>query len=229
MQSGIVTVMLANLGKAGHQVALARLDDTSSIRRVMSTLVASKIRTTGIHWVGGVENALPGKTSEATLALEPGRYVLVCEYPDDDGHAHVSKGMIRPLIVVKGSSSSDTMLPAARATIHLSDYRIDVSLPLVAAPQRVRVQNDGPHRHHLTVGRVVGRATLADIDKWDGKSLPAPLEDIGAGAAVLDPGQASVITLDLKAGRYLLACVLSDTADAKPHYLLGMEKLLIVR
>ena len=117
---------------------------------------------------------------------------------------------------------------AARTTVRLSDYRIGLSTPLVAGAQRVRVQNDGPHRHHLLISQVVGNATLAQIDEWDGKSLPAPLEDIGAGAAVLDSGQATVITLDLHPGRYVLGCILSDSAGAKPHYLLGMETIVVI-
>lgn len=226
LRAGVIAVTLVNRGKIGHQVAFAKLDDSSSLQRVMSALVLDKRRTTGVRWMGGVENALPGKSSEATLALPPGRYVLLCAYVEDDGHAHVSRGMIRSLIVVPSGAESDMTLPAARTTVRLSDYRIALSTPLVAGAQRVRVQNDGPHRHHLLISRVVGNATLAQLDKWDGKSLPAPLEDIGAGAAVLDPGQATVITLDLHRGRYALACILSDSAGAEPHFLLGMERIV---
>lgn len=226
LRAGIITVTLVNRGKVGHQVTFAKLDDSSSLRRVMSEMVINKRRATGVRWMGGVENALPGKSSEATLALAPGRYVLVCAYEEDDGRAHVSRGMIRPLIVVSSGAETDMTLPAARTTVRLSDYRIGLSTPLVAGAQRVRVQNDGPHRHHLIITRVVGSATLAQIDRWDGKSLPAPLEDIGAGAAALDSGQATVITLDLHPGRYMLGCILSDSAGAKPHYLLGMETIV---
>jgi len=229
IEAGLVTVRLVNHGKSGHQVAFARLDDSSSLVRVMRSLVDDRGLTSGIHWVGGVESALPGDSSETTLALLPGKYVIVCEYDGDNGHSHVSMGMIRPLTVSSGAGNADFDLPTTAATIRLSDYRIELSAPLHAGKQLVRVQNDGVHFHHLILSRLVGNTTLAELDKWDGKSKPAPIEDVNGGAAVLDPGQASVIALDLKPGRYAIGCILSDGPGAKPHYMLGMEKEVTIR
>ena len=48
--------------KKAHQLTFARLDDTSSLDRVMRSLVADKVRTGGIRWVGGVESAMPGES-----------------------------------------------------------------------------------------------------------------------------------------------------------------------
>jgi plastocyanin len=227
--AGVVTVRLVNHGKSGHQVAFAMLDDSSSLARVMRSLVDDKRRTTGIRWMGGVEGALAGDSSETTLALPPGRYVIVCSYDGPQGHAHVSMGMIRPLTVSPGSAASDSALPAAETTIHLSDYRIALSGSVHAGHQLVRVQNDGSHFHHLIFSRFVGKATMADLDKWDGKSKPAPVEDVSGGAAVLSPGRASVIALDLKPGRYATGCILSDGPGAKPQYMLGMEREIAVK
>ena len=220
---GAITVRLVNRGKQGHQVVFARLDDTTTLIRAMRSLVDDKTRTTGLHWVGGVESSVAGGTSEATLALQPGRYIIVCEY-GENGHAHASMGMVRSLVVTASAATSDTKLPAAPVTARLSDYRIHLSAPLHAGRQLVRVENDGAHRHHLVIVRIVGTASVAEIDKWDGKSEPAPVSDIGAGAAALDPGEASVIPLTLAPGRYLLGCILSDGPDSKPHFLLGMER-----
>jgi hypothetical protein len=76
---------------------------------------------------------------------------------------------------------------------------------------------------------MVGKATVDDVMKWDGKSKPAPVEDIGAGAAILEPGRASVIPLSLVPGRYLFGCILNDSSGAPPHYMLGMQKEVVVR
>jgi plastocyanin len=227
--AGVVTVRLVNRGKSGHQVAFAMLDDSSSLTRVMRSLVDDKKRTTGIRWMGGVESALAGDSSETTLALPSGRYVIVCSYDGPQGHAHVSMGMIRPLTVSPGLAASDSALPPTETTIHLSDYQIALSGPVRSGHHLVRVQNDGAHFHHLIFSRIVGKATMADLDKWDGKSRPAPIEDVSGGAAVLSPGRASVIALDLKPGRYAVACILSDGPGARPHYMLGMEKEIAVK
>ena len=229
VSAGVVTVRLVNRGKEGHQVAFGRLDDSSSLTRVMRTLVEDKKRTTGVHWVGGVENASPKGESDATLVLRPGRYVILCAYEGDDGHAHVSHGMLRALVVTPGASPADTILPAASTVARLTDYAIDFAPSLHAGRQLVRVENRGTHAHHLIVARIVGNATAAEIVKWDGKSKPAPIEDIGEGGAILEPGQAEVIPLTLSPGRYMFACVLSDSTGAKPHFLLGMTKEVAIR
>jgi plastocyanin len=222
--SGAVTVRLVNRGKIGHQVALARLDDSSSLARVMQSLVANKEHTSGIHWSGGVEGVMPAHSAETTIPLTPGRYVIVCSFEGDSGHAHVSMGMIRPLLVTGAAAKVGAALPSTSATVRLTDYRIAISGKLHRGRQLVRVENDGSHPHHLNITRIVGRATLAEIDKWDGKSKPSPLEDVSGGAAILDPRSVSVIDLALEPGRYLFACVLSDDKDSKPHFMLGMEQ-----
>jgi uncharacterized cupredoxin-like copper-binding protein len=227
--AGLVTVRLIDRGKKAHQLAMARLDDTSSLDRVMRSLIADKARTGGLRWVGGVESAIPGESGETILPLTSGRYVIICAYEGENGLAHMSLGMIRTLIVTPGTPVRAQSLPATPTTIALSDYHIAFSSPLHSGKQLVRVVNVGKQRHHLAIARIVGNATTDEIMKWDGKSQPAPLEDMSGGAAVMDPGQASVIEMDLTPGRYALACILSDDSKSKPHYLLGMHEEIAIR
>jgi uncharacterized cupredoxin-like copper-binding protein len=226
--SGVVTVRLVDRGKKGHQLTLGRLDDTSSLDRVMRSLIADKARTGGIRWVGGIESAIPGESGETTLPLTSGRYVIMCAYDGDHGLAHMSLGMIRSLVVTPGTPVTTQSLPAAPTTIELSDYHIAISNPLRSGKQLVRIENVGKQRHHLAIGRIVGNATTEEIMKWDGKSQPAPIADMSGGAAAMDPGQAAVIEMDLAPGRYELACVLSNAGESKPHYLLGMHQEIAV-
>jgi uncharacterized cupredoxin-like copper-binding protein len=227
--AGVVTVRFIDRGRKAHQLAMARLDDTSSLDRVMRSLIADKVRTGGLRWVGGVESAIPGESSETTLPLASGRYVIICAYDGDNGHAHMSLGMIRSLLVTPGAQVTTRSLPATPTTIELSDYHIAFSSPLHSGKQLVRVVNVGKQRHHLVIGRIVGNATTDEIMKWDGKSQPAPLEDMSGGAAAMDPGQASVIKMDLTPGRYELACVLADDGKSTLHYLLGMHQEIAIR
>jgi uncharacterized cupredoxin-like copper-binding protein len=227
--AGVATVRLVDHGRVGHQVTFARLDDTSSLARVMKTLTDDRVHTGGIRWSGGVESATPGDSSETTLVLRPGRYVILCAYDGDNGHAHVSMGMIRPLVVTVSATAADTKLPAAPVTIRLSDYHVEVAGTLHSGTQLVRVENVGSHRHHLNITRFRDNATFDDAMKWDGKSQPAPLQDISGGAAAMESGEVSVISLKLRPGRYELACVLSDDSKSKPHYMLGMHDEITVR
>ncbi len=228
VRSGVVTVRLVNRGKEDHQVVFLRLDDTTTVLRAMRTLVEQKIHTTGLHAVSGVEYARPGQTNETSIVLLPGRYIILCELPGKDDKAHVSKGMLHELTVVSSGAAADTVLPPSVATVRLTDYHIALSAPLRPGTRLVRVENHGSHRHHFMVARVLHNERLAEIDKWDGKSEPAPIVNIG-GASALDPGYASVIKLRLTPGRYVLACVLQDSTGATPHFLLGMEIETIVR
>ncbi|MEO8880346.1 MAG: hypothetical protein ABI446_08085 [Gemmatimonadaceae bacterium] len=227
--SGIVTIRLVNRGKEEHQVTFARLDDSSSLPRVMRSLVADVDHVAGFKWAGGVERALPGDSSETTVLLEPGRYVIVCAYSAEDGHAHVSKGMIRELVVSAGASATKLALPAAPVTIKLTDYRITISGALRSGQQMVRVENHGKNFHQLTLSRFVGNGTMEELDKWDGKSKPTPIEGVGGGAAAMGAGQVSLISIALRPGRYVLDCGLRDTAGAKPHFMLGMEREIKVK
>ena len=225
---GAVTVRLVNRGRSGHQAIFLRLDDSSSLVRVMRSLVADTAHTTGVRGVGGIENANPGDSSETILVLRPGRYVIVCAY-NGDGHAHVSMGMIRPLTVTAEAMNANSRLPVTPVTVRLTDYHIALSGPLHAGRQLVRVENDGSQRHHLSIMRFVGSTSLEELDKWDGKSKPAPIETVSGGTTVLDAGQASVVALELRPGRYLLECVLSNDAKSKPHYMLGMERVVAIK
>jgi plastocyanin len=227
VSAGAVTVRLVNHGKMGHQAVFLRLDDSSSLVRVMGSLVADTAHTTGVRGVGGIENANPGDSSETILVLRPGRYVIVCAY-NGGGHAHVSMGMIRTLTVTADAMSADSKLPATPVTVRLTDYHIVLSGPLHAGRQLVRVENDGLQRHHLSIMRFVGSTSLEELDKWDGKSKPSPIETVSGGTTILDAGQASVVALDLQPGRYLLECALANDAKSKPHYMLGMERIVAI-
>ena len=226
--AGAVTVRLVNRGKMGHQAAFLRLDDSSSLVRVMRSLVADTAHTTGVRGIGGIENANPGDSSETILVLRPGRYVIVCAY-DSGGRAHVSMGMIRSLTVTADAMNADSVLPVTPVTIRLTDYHVALSGPLHAGRQLIRVENDGMQRHHLSIMRFAGNTSLEELDKWDGKSKPAPIETVSGGTTILDAGQATVVALALRPGRYLFECALSNDAKSKPHYMLGMERVVAIR
>jgi hypothetical protein len=228
LPAGVVTVRLVNRGRIGHQASLARLDDSSSLDRVMRSLAADKEHTGGIQWTGGVESAIPGGSGKTILVLRPGRYVIVCAY-DHDGQRHMSMGMLRPLVVTAGAANANLTLPATATTIRLSDYHVAIVGALHSGHQLVHIENIGEHWHQLSITRIRDHATIDEIMKWDGKSQPAPLQDISGGAAAMEPGTTSVISLDLKPGRYELECGLSDDSKSKPHFLLGMHEDIAVR
>jgi hypothetical protein len=133
------------------------------------------------------------------------------------------------LVVTAGAANANLTLPATATTIRLSDYHVAIVGALHSGHQLVRIENIGEHWHQLSITRIRDHATIDEIMKWDGKSQPAPLQDISGGAAAMEPGTTSVISLDLKPGRYELECGLSDDSKSKPHFLLGMHEDIAVR
>jgi hypothetical protein len=190
---------------------------------VMHALLEDRARPAGVTRLGGVENVEPGATAEVTLVLAPGRYVLACGFPAPDGHAHVTKGMVRTFRVT-GAAASPATLPQADATVRMTEYAFVFSSPPRAGTQRWRVVNAGAQPHHLMVNRLNPGKTLRDVDAWNGKD-PAPFGP-SVGVAGMDPGQANVLTVTLAPGDYVLSCLLPDARDHRPHYMHGMEQLI---
>jgi hypothetical protein len=223
--AGAVVVHLANDGREPHQLSIYRLAAGADAGAVMRALMANQGRPPGVTKVGGIENARPGGADSVAMSLEPGTYLLLCGFPSPDGRPHVSRGMVRAL-VARGRSPGARALPPADVTMKLTDYDFVMSSPLHAGTQRIRVENAGRQHHQLIVSRLHPGVTLADVDRWDGKSAP-PFDDVG-GVAPMDPGEANVWTVTLAPGDYLLSCILLDVHDHKPHFMHGMEKVVHV-
>jgi len=226
--AGLTAVRLVNGGREAHQLNFYRLAPAVDPAVVMRTLIANKARPDGVVKLGGVEGVAPGGTDSIMVVLGPGRYVLVCGIHSPDGKGHAEKGMLRVLVVrpYRSATAAEPTLPPADATIRLTEYDFTFSTPLRAGPQRVRVVNAGAQSHHLMLARLHPGVTKAIVDRWNGKGAP-PYDDVG-GVAALDPGQANIWDVSLTPGDYLLACMIGDAKDGRPHYEHGMERVVRV-
>ncbi len=188
--AGLTTVRLVDRGKKSHQVSIVRLDDSSSMTRVLKSAADDKAKLTGVRWMGGVETAQPGDPAETMLVLEPGRYVLMCGYADDQsGHSHMAMGMMRTLVVT--GAASGAKLPMEPITVRLSDYSFSVNGTMHSGRQLVRVENVGTQRHHMILARFLGKATLADVIEvgWEERARatrPCQRRSGAAGARAIE-------------------------------------------
>ena len=84
----------------GHDVNLAKLDDTANLEEIASWMDWSNPKGLiepapgGITFLGGMNNMLAGDTGYFTVTLEPGRYVLISEVPNP-----ASKNMLKTFTV----------------------------------------------------------------------------------------------------------------------------------
>jgi hypothetical protein len=76
---------------------VARLDDGATVGHVARAL--ERREPLPATPVGGMQGLLPGASQHLQLALDPGRYVVVCEVPSPDGAPHHAKGMIEEITV----------------------------------------------------------------------------------------------------------------------------------
>lgn len=86
----------------GHDVNLAKLDDTANLDDLNSWMDWSNPKgliepaPQGVTFLGGVNNMLAGNTGYFTATLTPGKYVLISEVPNP-----ASKNMLKTFVVIK--------------------------------------------------------------------------------------------------------------------------------
>jgi hypothetical protein len=132
------------------------------------------------------------------------------------------KGMAKEVIVVPAPSSTASANLRVNATMTLFDYAFQLSQPLQAGRQTIRVKNTAAQSHEVVFVRLQPGKKPADVLAWMQKMEgPPPGAPIG-GTTPMARGEENIITLDLPPGDYGLLCFVSDAKDGKPHFMHGM-------
>lgn len=185
-----------------------------------------------IVFLGGPGLTAPGRTSQSTVYLEPGTYVLEC-YVKTDGVFHsfnpdsTAYGMVHELTVVGPPSSVPE--PSGDLTLTVSgEQGISVSGDPVVGEQTVAVQLADQTVHPNFVGHDVHLVRLADDTDLDalaawmdwtragGLETPAPATFVG-GVNEMPEGSTGYMTMTLEPGRYAW---ISEVPDADENGLL---------
>lgn len=227
--AGPVTMQLANHGTELHHAQVIKLEQGKTLADLGQAMKNPGPPPAWMKFVGGPNAVPPGKTSNATAALEPGRYAYLCLVWGPDKVMHVAKGMVREFEVVDSASSAGKELPTADVTINLVDYDFQPSRPLTPGRKTILVTNDGPQPHELALVKLAPGKTVEDFAHWaegEMKGRP-PAEPIG-GVVMLDKGARGTFTAELEPGEYGLLCFMPDTKDGKPHLAHGMMKTIKV-
>jgi hypothetical protein len=229
VKSGVNTFRLVNDGKEMHHLQIIRLGKGKTMTDLAAALKLQGPPPAWMTEVGGPNPAIPGSSVEATLALEPGSYVMVCFIPSPGSTTpHVMKGMMAAFTVTPDASGA--VESTADATVHLSDYTFTIDRPLTAGHRVVKVVNEAKQDHEVVVIALAPGKTAADLGKWVEKDMmkgPPPGKPIGGMAGIAN-GRTGTFPVDLKAGRYGLICFMPDSKDGKSHYVHGMSKEFVV-
>jgi uncharacterized cupredoxin-like copper-binding protein len=220
--AGQTTVRLRNRGKEPHQLQLLKLEDGKSPADLAEAL------TTGNHGIpswakqmGGPNGVQAGHTSEATLYLEPGSYVIICGIPGKQHQSHAELGMQKALRVVDTKPAP----PEFQGNYHMAmfEYEFVVVQPLRKGRHTFYVINRGSLSHQASFVRLNAGASaedvLAALDQGNPSRLPGTL--IG-GMSGLEPGRDGTFVTDLTPGRYVIMCLFSNPHATESHAAKGM-------
>lgn len=236
LPSGWTTIRFENDGEEHHMMIMLRLPEgktydefvieiTEPYNRIWHQLRAGEIteaegwkqraetlpdwlRDVGI--MGGPGLLAPGETTEVTLYLEPGNYVVECYMKSTEGEIHALEGMSDPVKVIDESSGGTP--PSADAVATISQGGIELTGELTAGRRTIEVHvTDRGQKfgHNLHLARLDAGQEVDDILGWenwmrpDGMQNPAPAHFTG-GMHLLSVGGQGYFTTDLEAGRYLL-------------------------
>ncbi len=186
-------------------------DDGISVEKAFENLGATVPEWFwSVEFMGGIGVLSPGHTSEVTLNLDPGTYVLECYIKTEDGEMHSMEGMLRELTVTEEPSGATA--PEADIQITLSNFEMDVQGYLSSGPRTVSVHlKENPEEgfgHNVHVARLEPDTNVKELIQWmnffdvEGLRNPNPSTFLG-GMHLLPVGETGYFTIDLKPGRYL--------------------------
>lgn len=223
LAGGVTTVQILNKGADLHHIQLVRLLEGKTAEDFVAALKADQSRfPSWIAFVGGPNAVMPGGESAATMRLAAGDHLLLCLIPDQNGVPHFAKGMVKPVTVTQGPTTTAEE-PAADVTITEADFRFGLSTPISAGTRTIRVVNEGALPHEVVVVKLAPGATVKDFAAAfePGASGPPPGQPIG-GIVGMDRGGSGFFRARFEAGRYGLLCFFPDPESGAPHFAKGM-------
>jgi hypothetical protein len=131
------------------------------------------------------------------------------------------------------AGQSGAQLPKPTATVTASEYKF-LTRGLKSGSNLVRFVNAGKQVHHLQMFAILNGKSLADaraalLSNSPPAGPPAINPDQGIGTAVVGLHGELLMPMDLKPGKYLLACFMPDLGTTgPPHFLKGMLQELDV-
>ena len=171
----------------------------------------------GVTFRGGADTK-PQHPGDMAVILKAGPFMAL----DQNGNAVAQ-------IAVVGHSST-TSLGQHTGTYTAFSYGWGVTKHLPAAGT-VKVTNGADQPHFLVIQRVKDSTTNATVRKSlakSGSGNPPWLLKATAESGVISPGTSQLVSYDLPAGKYFIACFWPDYFTGMPHFLMGMWKLVTI-
>ena len=192
--------------RAFHMLWVTRLEPGHTVSEWYDAHVKGEPTPWAVE-LGGPAAAEPPGTSNATMVLEPGNYVLVCHVGSaraDKSRSHLLKGMFRGLTVLPGSAAA-VDVPGPHATARITGTgQIELQGTLRQGPQRIRVINETGKSVEFNVNRIREGRTAQEAATWrrtDGTTYP--FASLG-GFSDVPPGATRTTTIDFGSGDHVI-------------------------
>lgn len=227
--SAMATFDVTNSGKEAHQAGLARLDSGKTVADFLKAVAdTSAPLPTWVVFLGGAQAGPGAPPAQFTVALEPGNYAWYCFVPAPDGVPHVMKGMVAPMTVTAATAPMASA-PAADVDVTIRDYQWDLSKPITAGRQMLKITTAPGQPHEMVIVKLNEGKTAADMLAWSESPKTAPPIGQLAGIAMMQAGQVNYESVDFTPGHYAFICFVPDKSDGKPHAMHGMVKEFTVQ
>jgi hypothetical protein len=219
-EAGLAEITLTNDSDSEADLQLIRIEGEHSPDEVVEGLGKAIQGKSFPDWFfagGGVGSTAAGETATVTQVLEPGTYYAFnteTQGPPDPQAAVSTE--------VTGEVSEEE-LDETEATVEAGEYVFEAET-LPSGTNEILLDNIGVQPHHLIASKLIGDSTAEDVERFfkTEKGEP-PLSEKGTQAtAVLEGGEAQLVTLDLEPGRYAFYCFITDRQGGPPHALKGM-------
>ena len=225
LQAGVTEISLTNDSSSPVDGQLALIDGERTDQEVAAELKKAVSGQAVADWfraAGGAGQTPPGKTTSVTQVLEPGKYYVL---PGDEAAPTTSLASFE----IGGEGGAE--LPAADGTVEAAEYAFAGDAK--AGPgATLELSNTGDQWHHFIAAPIIGDATIEDVKKFFKTEKGKPPVDFQAGgveSTVMDGGISQIVETDLKPGRYMFACFISDRQGGPPHIAKGMVSEVTVK
>lgn len=219
---GQITIRLQNRGREPHQLQLLKLDEGKTPADLAAVLRdGDGVVPKWAKHMGGPNGVGSGDTSEATMYLEPGSYVIICGIPTKKHKTHAAMGMQKALHVAENGQTA----PEFYGNVHMAmfDYEYVVVQPLKKGRHTFYVINRGSQAHQASLIRLNRGASAHDVLKAFTRDAPLSLPGkLIGGISGLEPGSDGTFTAELTPGRYAIMCLFSNPSARHSHAAKGM-------
>jgi hypothetical protein len=157
--------------------------------------------------LGGPGFAYPPGTTNATMVLPPGDYVLACfvgSAREDRNRYHLLKGMFRALTVLP-SSAAPLPLPDPDVVVTVDPAnQVTFSTPISrAGPWRMLIRNEGKQRLEFAFVRVLPGHTAEEARAWRRREGKPPVSEPWGGVAGVATDDSMLTTIRFIPGTYI--------------------------